>query len=164
MWLSARTTCKALLTCCTQTTPAARQMCWKILPTALAESVQRLRTVKVPPSSLTLPGWVTALLYRQHVSDRLCNFPIGSSVHGIKPWCCFQGHLLGNISPHQKTHRQLSQLHTSFSRGWKLPFYRLPPVKMTAQLSPSCPDQFKLFLDSAKPVKGSLWESYAWFI
>lgn len=37
-----------------------------------------------------------------NVYDILCNFPIGSSVHGIKPWHYFQGHLLGNVTPHGK--------------------------------------------------------------
>lgn len=137
---------------------------WKLSPQPLLKSVQRLRTLKAPPSSLTLPGWVAALLYRHQAFDTLCNFPLGSRVHGIKPWrylqvTCWVTSL--HIRKHTGSCHSYSQ---AFPEGWKSLFYRRSPVKITVQVSPSCSDHFKLSLDSAKLAKGSPWESYAWFI
>lgn len=41
-----------------------------------------------------------------------------------------------------------------FRKEWKLQFYWLPPVNITVQISPTCSDQFKLSLDSAKAGEG----------
>lgn len=119
--------------------------------------------LQLPPSGLALPGWAAALPHRHETFDVLCNFLIGSSVHGIKPWHCFRVTCWVTCLHIRKHTGNCHSYIQAFWKGWKLPFCKLSPAKITEQVTPSRSDQFKLSLDSAKLVKGSPWESSAWW-